>query len=113
MILPAAERAVIDPVKIRDYLLSASHPVGRFKAAFFANLGYTSDNWRSLEADLRELAVSGDEEPGQESPYGRKYQVRGTLKGPAGKSAEVVTVWIILAGGDVPQFVTVFPGGKI
>lgn len=113
MILPAAERTVIDPVKIRDYLLSTSHPVGRFKTAFFANLGYTNDNWRALEADLRELAVSGDAEPGRESPYGRKYEVRGTLKGPAGKLAEVVTVWIILPGEDAPQFVTAFPGGKI
>jgi len=32
------------------------------------------------------------------------------IKGPSRKSADVVTVWIILFGGDVPQFVTAFPG---
>ncbi|MFQ5740897.1 MAG: DUF6883 domain-containing protein [Acidobacteriota bacterium] len=110
MKLPSRERAVIEPAKVRDYLLSASHPVGRFKAAFFASLGYTSANWHRLEANLRDLAVSGDAEPGQDSPYGQKYEIRGTLKGPSGKSAEIVTVWIILSGGDVPQFVTAFPG---
>ncbi len=110
MKLPAGERAVIETAKIRDYLLSISHPVGRFKAPFFASLGYTSVNWRRLEADFRDLAVSGDAELGQPSSYGQKYEIRGTLKGPLGKPAEVLTVWIILFGGNVPQFVTAFPG---
>jgi hypothetical protein len=35
MNLPAADRALIQPEKLRDYLLSTEHPVGRFKAAFF------------------------------------------------------------------------------
>ena len=110
MKLPAAERAVIEPAKIRDYLLSTSHPVGRFKAPFFASLGYTSAHWRRLDEDLRDLAVSGDAELGKGSPYGQKYEIRGTLRGPSGRAAGVLTVWIILFGGDVPQFVTAFPG---
>ena len=110
MKLPAGERAAIDPAKIRDYLLSSSHPVGRFKAPFFASLGYTTTNWSRLDEALRDLAVSGDAEHGRDSPYGQKYEIHGTLKGPSGKSAEVVTAWIILFGGDVPQFVTAFPG---
>ena len=110
MKLPGAERAVIEPAKIRDYLLSTSHPVGRFKAPFFAALGYTDANWRRLDEDLRDLAVSVDAEPGRPSPYGEKYEVRGMLKGPSGKSAEVLTVWIVHFGADVPQFVTALPG---
>lgn len=110
MKLPAAERAVIEPAKIRDYLLSSSHPVGRFKAPFFASLGYTSANWRRLEEDLRDLAISGEAEFGKYSPYGQKYEIRATLRGSSGKSAEVLTVWIVLSGGNVPQFVTAFPG---
>jgi Domain of unknown function (DUF6883) len=110
MKLPAAEHAIIAPAKIRDYLLSTSHPVGRFKAPFFSSLGYTSANWRRLEEDLRDLAVSGEAELGKRSPYGQKYEIRGTLKGPSGRSAGVLTVWIVVIGGDVPQFVTAFPG---
>ena len=91
MKLPAAERAVIEPAKIRDYLLSTSHPVGRFKAPFFASLGYTSANWRRLDKDLRDLAVLGDAELGKDSPYGQKYETRGTLRGPSGRSAGVLT----------------------
>jgi hypothetical protein len=110
MKLPQAERAVIEPSKIRDYLLSTSHPVGRFKAPFFSSLGYTNANWRRLAEDLRDLAVTGDAELGRDSAYGQKYEIRGTLKGPLGRSARVLTVWIILFGRDVPQFVTAFPG---
>ena len=113
MKLPGAERSVIEGAKVRDYLLSTSHPVGRFKTAFFTGLGYTRANWQRLEADLRDLALSGDAQPGQPSPYGQKYEIRGILRGPSGKSAEVLTVWIILTSGDVPQFVTAFPGEMI
>jgi hypothetical protein len=51
--LPNAEDAVILAEKLTDYLLSSSHPVGRFKAGFFRSLGYEADDWHQLEADLR------------------------------------------------------------
>lgn len=110
MKLPEAQRAVIAPAKIRDYLLSMSHPVGRFKAPFFASLGYTVADWQRLEQDLLAIANSGDAEPGRESRYGQKYEICGTLNGPSGKSASVLTVWIVRLGSDVPEFVTAFPG---
>ena len=44
--LPNADRATIEPSKVRDYLLSPAHPIGRFKAAVFAALGYTQDDWQ-------------------------------------------------------------------
>jgi hypothetical protein len=44
-----------------------------------------------------------------ESPYGRKYLVSGTLRGPTGTAALVVTVWFVPAGHDAPRLVTVYP----
>ncbi|TVQ42895.1 MAG: hypothetical protein EA370_00040 [Wenzhouxiangella sp.] len=38
--LPNPEQAVVDERKIRDYLLSPVHAVGRHKAQFFRALGY-------------------------------------------------------------------------
>jgi hypothetical protein len=67
-------------------------------------------DWQRLEQDLLVLASSGDADPGRESRYGQKYEIRGTLNGPAGKSASVLTVWIVRFESDVPQFVTAFPG---
>jgi len=110
MKLPDAQRAVIAPAKIQNYLLSTSHPIGRFKEPVFASLGYTVANWQKLEQDLLALAASGEAEPGRESPYGQKYEIHGTLNGPSGKSARVLTVWIVRFGSDVPQFVTAYPG---
>jgi hypothetical protein len=110
MKLPEAQRAVIAATKILDYLLSTSHPIGRFKAPFFAGLGYTVADWKSLEQDLLALADSGDAQPGRESPYGQKCEIRGTLNGPSGGSANVLTVWIVRFESDIPEFVTAFPG---
>lgn len=112
MPVPGVDRAVVEPRKVRDYLLSPAHPVGRFKAAFFVSLGYTPETWSVLSADLREHAASGEAHLAEASPFGQKYEVRGALKGPAGKEAEVVTVWIILSGEDFPRFVTAFPGAR-
>lgn len=112
MKLPAAERARIATVKVRDYLLSREHSVGRFKAVFFESLGYSADAWQQLEADLRVLAVAGEATLGDQTKYGQKYEVRGTLSGPSGRSASVVTVWIVRWGEDSPSFVTAFPGEK-
>jgi hypothetical protein len=108
--LPHAENAIADAAKIRDYLLSRAHPVGRFKAAFFETLGYRATDWRRLERDLRDLCRAGLASEGQRSPFGSKYEVRGTLFGPSGRRAEVVTVWVILTDEIVPRFVTAYPG---
>jgi hypothetical protein len=56
--LPHAADAIVEPEKVRDYLLSPTHPIGRFKAAFFGMLGYSLDNWEDLRAKLREIQRS-------------------------------------------------------
>lgn len=60
MKLPCAERAVVSADKIREYLLSDAHPVGRFKAAFFSGLGYSATEWDVLASDLRGHAVENE-----------------------------------------------------
>src|SRR5437870_2686979 len=107
--LPNSERAFIDPKKVRDYLLSASHPIGRFKATVFSALGYTQQDWEILRDDLLNIARIGIDSPGQPSPYGQKFDVSGILVGPSGRTAEFVTVWLVRTGEDVPKFVTAFP----
>lgn len=108
--LPNAADAVIDGEKLRDYLLSPAHPIGRFKAAHFRSLGYSQDNWAQLESDLREQHLPEDVNDTEESRYGVKYVIRANLKGPNGKMAELVSVWIVLTKENVPRFVTVYPG---
>lgn len=111
MRIPNADRAVIDPLKLHGYLLSQSHPVGRFKAGFFVALGYSENEWQRLEADLRAQHLNRDAMTGEANPYGQKYEIRAPITGPAGRAAEVVSVWVVLANEDFPRFVTAYPGG--
>ena len=108
--LPNADKAIIEPRKLRDYLLSPTHPKGRYKADFFQRVGYSGANWKRLERDLRALILSRDVTPTRKSRYGQKFNVRGPLTGPNGKAMQVVTAWIILDGESVPRFITAHPG---
>ena len=72
MKLPGAERVIVDERKVREYLLSPSHPIGRFKAAFFARAGFRAENWQEFVAALRDLAVRGEAVQGEASKYGEK-----------------------------------------
>ena len=109
MLLPNASRAVISDAKVREYLLSPSHPIGRFKAVFFISLGFSIDHWELLRDALIAIGRTGDAATGQPSPFGQKFEVRAILVGPSGRSAEIVTVCMVPTGQDIPHFVTAFP----
>lgn len=109
MRLPGAERAFIDPAKVRDYLLSTEHPIGRFKANVFRNMGYSRDDWQQLAADLLNIARNGEAELGESTEYGEKYTVDGFLRGPRTGVMHTRTAWIIRSGENFPRFVTAFP----
>ena len=111
MPLPDADVAEIDPQKLHGYILSHTHPVGRFKARFFAALGYSAARWQELEADLRIQHLTQDAQPGESLPEGQRFTIRAILKGPNGQSAVVLSVWFIAAAGGAPRFVTAYPGG--
>jgi len=49
-------------------------------------------------------------DPAESGPYGRTFTIRAILKGPNGQAASVRSVWFIPTGGDVPRFVTAYPG---
>jgi hypothetical protein len=68
--LPNGSSAVVDPAKVRDYLLSPSHPVGRFKSAVFRALGYTQEGWELLRDDLLPLAATAPAVALEAGPYG-------------------------------------------
>jgi hypothetical protein len=47
------------------------------------------------------------------SPYGIKYEVRGSLTGPNGQTLRIVTVWITLEATGETRFVTLFPEREV
>ena len=110
MRLPNADRAVVEDAKVRDYLLSPTHPVGRFKSVFFIALGFSSEHWPLLHDALLDQAHTGEADRGQASPFGLKFEIRAILTGPSGRQARVVTVWMVSNGKDFCHFVTAYPG---
>jgi hypothetical protein len=108
--LPNADRAVIPHQKLYGYLLSRAHPVGRFKAAFFAKLGYMSDTWQRFSDDLRTQHLTQQVSRSTVTPFGTNYEIRAILKGPQGPPTVVISVWFVPKDGDVPTFVTAYPG---
>jgi hypothetical protein len=110
--LPGAERAIVEPEKVRDYLLSPEHPVGRSKARFFTRLGFVRDRWPELQQALFDLAQTSRAELGEATEFGQKYIVRGTIQTPAGRTARVESAWIVLQGEDVPRLITAYPGNS-
>ena len=79
------------------------------KATFFTRLGYQVEDWRRLHKDLLEMAQTDAATAGRFTRYGNKYELRASLKGPSGRSAMVVTIWMVRHGEDFPRFITAFP----
>jgi len=110
--LPNASKVVIDPRKWRDYALNLHHSSGQYKAAFFAQMGYTVEIWERLAQDIRQQHLSQPAEPGQPSPFGRKYVITALLQGPVGKPRWITTVWIFRPGQDFAELVTIEPAQR-
>jgi hypothetical protein len=111
VLLPDADRVEIDPRKLHGYLLSLTHPIGRFKARFFGAIGYSAMRWQELDADLRAQHLTQDATPGDVLDRGQLFTIGAILKGPSGQSAMVRSVWFVPKDGGAPRFVTAYPGG--
>lgn len=112
MQLGNAHLARVDRAKIVDYLLSASHPDGRGKAAFFIAFGFSSRRWELLRDALLAHARSQPVIRIVESEYGTRYTVEGSLETPSGRRPSVRTVWIMEVGSPGPRFVTAHPARR-
>jgi hypothetical protein len=111
VLLPNAGLEEIDPQKLHGYPARQTHPIVRFKARFFAALGYSAERWQALEADLRIQHLTQDAQPSESFPEGPAFTIQAILKGSNGQSAVVLSVWFVAGAGGPPRFVTAYPGG--
>jgi len=109
MDLPNKDRVNVEPEKVRDYLLSETHPDGHGKAEFFVAKGFRRDAWHVLAEALKRVAIENVATKRMTSLHGQKYIVDGMLTTPSGQTALIRTVWIVDAGGETPRFVTAYP----
>ncbi len=108
MILPGADRAVVDVEKLRNYCLNPAHPRGRHKARVFASallLLQTDADW--LKAQLLEAALTMNAVEVKDDEYGTRFTLdfnctKETLK------ACVRSGWIVRLGENFPRLTTCF-----
>ncbi len=109
MQLPNRGNAHIPQPKLKDYLLSETHAVGRAKAKFLGAFGFDETNIELLERGLIAITQNQEVKTVTSSPHGTKYVIDGFLQSPSGNFVSMTTVWIIDKGQDRPRFVTAFP----
>jgi hypothetical protein len=108
MIIPNAERAVVDIRKLRDYVLNRQHERGKHKARVFASaFGLTVDDAEAFRAYLLEIVKTHDARPATEGDYGQIYRIDLALTWN-GITANVRITWIIRHDEDYPRLVSCF-----
>ncbi|MCL2633328.1 MAG: hypothetical protein FWD34_02315 [Oscillospiraceae bacterium] len=98
-ILPNADKAVIPVRKFTEYAL---HPVkGKGKAyAFEQALGYDLTNYNILIKNIKDSLIKFKATSKGDNGFGIKYEVLMILRGENGKSANVLTSWIVEHNGE-------------
>lgn len=109
MKLPNADKASIPETKIRGYLLSPEHRAGKSKAAFFTKHGFSVNEWAKLADALRAHAAAHPVTETEETAYGTRYVVDGTLAAPDGTALNVRSIWFISRSSEEPRFATAHP----
>ena len=71
--------------------------------------GYSLENAERLRSDLREQLLPLDAELFDQTEYGPKYRIRGTLIGPNGRVLRVISIWIKEDATGETKFVTLVP----
>jgi hypothetical protein len=108
MHLPNRTLALITQEKLIDYLLNTEHKRGGTKARLLERFGYTFQNWRQLEADIRS-GLETEVDVMRTTEYGTRYEIRMTLQTPRGLPLTLRTIWQIDGGTDVPRLITLYP----
>ncbi|MGH2951149.1 MAG: DUF6883 domain-containing protein [Solirubrobacterales bacterium] len=107
--LPAADRAVIEPEKLRDYVLSSDHEHGRHKArVFMSALGIDRDGWEYLREQIATHVVVAEVSEVRTGRYGMRYSVPMLIEGLNGQTHEVTTGWIIEREGAPPRLTSAY-----
>jgi hypothetical protein len=107
--IPNREKAYVSARKLREYLLSETHAIGKAKARFFRALGFNENNLGLLELELIAIARRKSVKETVRTPFGIKYIVDGVMSTPVGTSAKVRTIWIVESNDKRPRFVTAYP----
>jgi hypothetical protein len=107
--LPNYQNAVLPREKLEKYVLDPTNSVGKHKAVVFESaLGFVQSNWDLLAKAMLDNLPYYEAVLGRQDGYGQRYNVTMPITGPNGKTADVLTAWIIDTGEVDPRFVTAY-----
>lgn len=108
VIVPIADKAIVDIRKLTDYCLSYDHPRGRHKARVFqAALGIATAQAGEMRDELLHRIRTTDCMVGAEDEFGARFVVDFPLvRGE--REAVVRSLWIIKANEDSPRLTSCF-----
>ena len=103
-------RIVIDPRKIKDYLLVFKRD--KDKSKFLSLGGYVENNWQELLKDIYELSQNDAEYQGKSGWGENEYSIYGILSGRNnGKQLEVNLIFHSFE--EESRFITLIPIGVV
>ena len=92
--LPKHEDAFIEDGKLVEYALNPGSERGRHKARVFEGaLGFSMANWQQLKEAILNALPACEAKFRSETAFGRKSEVVVPVRGPNGRTVEVMTVW--------------------
>ncbi len=95
MLIPNAERALVDIRKLGDYCLNPTHPEGKHKARLFAAaLGMMAYDAENLRSELLQVIKTHDAAVGRRDAYGQRYLIDFLLEWQS-KQTMIRSGWII------------------
>lgn len=112
-LLPNYQNATIPESKIFGYALNPNNAIGKHKALVFQSaLGYNLNNGKELINNILNNLGNFERDTHRSDKFGERFNVTMELTGPNGKTANVVTGWIIDYDKDYPRLTTLFVDAK-
>ena len=109
MLIPNAEKAVVDIRKLQDYCLNPEHDNGKHKARLFSSiLGMVASDAEELRHILLEVVKTHEAQFGRQDEFGQRYILDFIIKWQ-NKSATLRSGWIIEQGSEIPRLTTCYP----
>lgn len=109
MLIPNAEKAVVNIRKLRDYCLNLEHDDGKHKARLFLSmLGMTADHAEDLRQILIEIVKTHEARLGRQDEFGQRYTLDFTIEWQ-NRNATLRSGWIIEHNSEIPKLTTCYP----
>jgi hypothetical protein len=106
-VLPYANNAVIPIEKLLRYSLAFEKDPNK-ASAFYLALGYTKKNAEKLVENIYQNIQNFNSVDKGNNGFGQLYEVVMSLTGENGRTANVLTSWIIENGLDYPRLTNVY-----